>query len=841
MGARPKPPGATSGFRMPDSRVTAVLGPTNTGKTHLAIERMLGHRSGVIGLPLRLLAREVYDRIAAARGAGAVALITGEEKIVPEGAAYFVCTTESMPLDRPFEFAAIDEVQLAADPERGHVFTDRLLHTRGLRETMFLGSATARALIAKLAPEGSFERRPRLSRLTSAGHRKLSRIPRRSAIVAFSAEDVYAVAETVRRLRGGAAVVLGALSPRTRNAQVEMFESGEVDYLVATDAIGMGLNLKVDHVAFAARRKFDGVRPRDLTPQEVAQIAGRAGRHLADGTFGTTTGCPELDAETIERVENHRFEAARRFFWRNSELSFSSPEALLDSLDQPPPAHRRRNLMRPRRAVDRDAFESLYRPLAVRSPEQVRLLWEVCQIPDYRKTLTESHARLLSSVYGFLASPDGVLAVDWLADRIARLDRTDGDIDTLAARIAHVRTWTYVCHHGNWVPDARHWQERARDVEDRLSDALHERLTQRFVDRRSAALSRLGERGELDPTVDAAGEVSLNGHVIGRLAGFRFAADAAVTATEQRRLRAAAQRTLRGHARDRAGVLAQSDDTAFAIDGDEIFWRGAPVARLARGPAAGRPRAALLSSDLLDGTAAARAEARLNTWLGAHVDRALAPLRDLERPGLSAPARGLAFQIAEGMGAVARATVEAQIGALSAADRKELSRRGVRLGALAAWMPAMSRNGRPELCARLWALFHGARPPRELPGAGDSPAAEAAVPKDLYLAAGAIVLGGRVVPIERAERLTNALYRRAAKGPVAPDADLAALAGGGGGVFEAVAAALGFARRDGGDNRLVPIHRAGRQHGGKRRKPPPTDRRSPFAALARHPLGHAGR
>lgn len=834
------PNSGTTARREDSGRVTAVLGPTNTGKTHLAVERMLGHSSGVIGLPLRLLAREIYDRVVATKGAHAAALITGEEKIVPERAAYFVCTTESMPMNRSADFLAVDEVQLAADPERGHVFTDRLLHSRGLHETMFLGADTIRPLLRKLVPEASFDTRPRLSRLSYAGHRKLSRIAQRSAIVAFSADEVYAIAEMVRRYRGGTAVVLGALSPRTRNAQVAMFENGDVDYLVATDAIGMGLNLNVDHVAFAALRKFDGVTPRRLNPQEVAQIAGRAGRHLSDGTFGTTSKCPEIDPEIVERVENHRFDNVRTVFWRNAALDFSSPAALLASLEAPPPEDWRRFLLRPRSAIDRNAFASLHEPLEARSPGQVRLLWEVCQIPDYRKTLTESHTRLLSSIYGFLSSPEGTLAVDWLADRVARLDRTDGDIDTLSARIAHVRTWTYVCHHAGWVRDFAHWQARTREVEDRLSDALHDRLTQRFVDRRSAALSRrLGESDELDSLVGPDGEVSVDGHAIGRLAGFRFFADSAETGAEQRLLRTAAQRTLRSEMRARASRLIREPDTAFALtDRAEIAWRGESVARLVRDAAVARPRVVVMASDLFDGTVRTQVEARLGSWLADHLSRALAPLRQLERPGLSAPARGLAFQITEGLGAVARAAVAEQIAALTPADRKELAKRGVRLGAHAAYVPAMSRRQRPTLCALLWALFHGTETRPILPERGVSPPADPDLPAAFYLAAGVLVLGGRAVRIDRAERLATALYRRAGKGPVAAAPDLYALAGCNGEAFAGVAEALGFARVDGPQGGFVPASKA------PRRRPahpaPPQPENSPFAALARHPLRGAG-
>ncbi|HLN25750.1 MAG TPA: helicase-related protein, partial [Patescibacteria group bacterium] len=460
-------------------RVIAVLGPTNTGKTHLAIERMLGHRTGMIGFPLRLLARENYERILRLKGANAVALLTGEEKIIPKHPSYFVCTVESMPLDRRVEFLAIDEIQLCADPDRGHVFTDRLLHARGASETMFLGAETIKPLLRRLVPEVEFISRPRFSELTYTGPRKLTRLSPRSAIVAFSAADVYSIAEMVRRQRGGAAVVLGALSPRTRNAQVGLYQAGEVDYLVATDAIGMGLNMDVDHVAFAALRKFDGRAPRGLEASEVAQIAGRAGRHMNDGTFGTTGDIGGLEPDIVEAVESHAFQPLKTLQWRNAELRFTSVEALQGSLNRHPD---RPGLIRSRDADDQLALQALARDEEVLkragSPDHVRLLWDVCQIPDFRKSLAEQHTRLLGAIFRHLTSPGRRLPADWLDAQVKRIDRTDGEMDTLITRIANVRTWTYVSHRADWVADPLAWQERTRAIEDRLSDALHERLTQ---------------------------------------------------------------------------------------------------------------------------------------------------------------------------------------------------------------------------------------------------------------------------------------------------------------------------------------------------------------------------
>src|ERR1700719_2613861 len=512
--------------RAAGSGVTAVLGPTNTGKTHLAIERMLAHSSGLIGLPLRLLAREVYTRAVERVGADAVALVAGEEKIKPPNPRFWVATVEAMPRDLDVAFLAIDEIQLAADLERGHVFTDRMLNRRGGEETLLLGAATMRPMVERLLPGASIVSRPRLSPLTFAGEKKLTRLPRRSAIVAFSAEEVYAIDELIRRQRGGAAVVLGSLSPRTRNAQVELYQAGEVDYLVATDAIGMGLNLDVDHIAFASDRKFDGYQFRKLNPAELAQIAGRAGRATRNGTFGTTGRCPPFETELAQALESHAFEPIKVLQWRNTKLDFSSIGALQASLAVTPDEG---GLSRAPIGEDIVVLEHAARDDEVRSfattRETVERLWEVCQVPDYRKSSPATHAELVMTVYGHLMR-EGKLPTDWFAGQVAQADRTDGDIDTLSNRIAHIRTWTFAANRPDWLADPEHWQGVTRAVEDKLSDALHERLTERFVDRRTSVLMRrLRENTVLDTDISKSGEVVVEGHAIGRLDGFQFAGD----------------------------------------------------------------------------------------------------------------------------------------------------------------------------------------------------------------------------------------------------------------------------------------------------------------------------
>ena len=505
--------------------VTAVLGPTNTGKTHLAIERMVSHKSGLIGLPLRLLAREVYDRVVAKVGVDAVALITGEERIKPDNPRFWVCTVEAMPRDVPVEFLAIDEVQLAADPERGHVFTERLFYARGNSETLLLGAGTMRETIRDLLPGANFVSRPRLSKLTYSGQKKLSRLPRRSAVVAFSAAEVYEIAELMRRQRGGAAVVLGALSPRTRNAQVSMYQNGDVDYLVATDAVGMGLNLDVEHVAFAGTRKFDGRQHRELSAAELGQIAGRAGRHMNDGTFGVTGDVEPFAADIVDRLEKHEFEQIKTLQWRSSALNFNSVDKLKESLREIPDHQR---LTRARLADDVLALDNLSSDTDIadraRGSDTVGLLWDVCQVPDYRKISPAAHAELLSQIYKYVSGTPGRIPEDWFAEQVGQSSKTDGDIDTLSNRLAHIRTWTFVSNRAQWLTDPLHWQGKTREIEDALSDALHEQLTQRFVDRRTSTLvKRLRDDDELEADIRDDGAVHVEKHFVGKLCGFRFA------------------------------------------------------------------------------------------------------------------------------------------------------------------------------------------------------------------------------------------------------------------------------------------------------------------------------
>jgi ATP-dependent RNA helicase SUPV3L1/SUV3 len=746
--------------------VTAVLGPTNTGKTHLAIERMLGHDTGLIGLPLRLLAREVYDKVAARVGADKVALITGEEKIKPESPRYYVCTVEAMPREADVDFLAIDEVQLAADPERGHVFTDRLLHVRGRQETLLLGAQTMREAISDLIPGANFISRPRLSKLTYAGEKKITRLPPRSALVAFSASEVYAIAELIRRQRGGAAVVLGALSPRTRNAQVALYQSGDVDFLVATDAIGMGLNLDVDHVAFAGTRKFDGQVHRALTPAELAQIGGRAGRHMNDGTFGVTGGVEPFSADVIERLETHTFDTVKSLQWRSRDVDFGSLERLRDSLRQTP---RESRLARARMADDTLALEAVSRDPEVAAlaiaPAAVGRLWEVCQVPDYRKISAQNHAELVATLYKFLLTGEERIPVDWFAKQVAFADRTDGDIDTLANRIAHIRTWTFVSNRVDWLADHEHWQERTKAIEDSLSDALHERLTQRFVDRRTSALMRgLKEKDELYAEIGDDGAVKVERHYVGRLKGFRFFADTEAEGIHGKATRNAAAHVLAKELSMRVRRVAAAKGDAFKLTHrGQVLWRDEEIARLEAGDDPLKPVVVVLADEHLTGPDKEKVQERLNAWITELIAERLKPLIEIANAkDILGLARGIAFRLTENFGVLRRESVTEEIRSLDQPARAQLRKYGVRFGAFNIYFPTILKPASTELALLLWTLKSGAAHGLDLATSPEPPRAgltslpaSAGTLDEYYRVTGFHLCGPRAVRIDMLERLAD--------------------------------------------------------------------------------------
>ncbi len=670
-----------------------------------------------------------------------------------------------MPRDLDTAFVAIDEIQLGADLERGHVFTDRVLNRRGREETLVLGAATMRQMVERLLPGANILSRPRLSQLTFAGEKKLTRQPRRTAIVAFSAEEVYAIAELIRRQRGGAAVVLGSLSPRTRNAQVALYQSGDVDYLVATDAIGMGLNLDVDHVAFASDRKFDGYQFRRLNPAELAQIAGRAGRAMRDGTFGTTGRCPPFEPELVQALESHSFDNVKIMQWRNTDLDFASVGALAASLATVPTLQ---GLTRAPTAEDILVLDHVARDEDVRTLTNTRAaverLWEVCQVPDYRKISPASHSELVVALYGFLMR-QGRIPDDWFAGQVAQADRTDGDIDTLSQRIAHIRTWTFAANRPDWLTDPDHWQGVARAVEDKLSDALHERLMERFVDRRTSVLMRrLRENTMLETEITKTGEVVVEGHAIGRLDGFRFAPAATASGSEAKALGAAAQKALAGEIEARATRLSQAADSSFVLAaGGTIRWIGEAVAKLTAGDNVLRPRVRILSDEQLTGAALEHVQTRLDLWTRTHIERLLAPLFVLgAAEDVTGLARGIAFQVVEALGVLERSKVAEDVKSLDQTARAILRKHGVRFGAFHIYVPALLKPGPRALAAELWALKHGGPETKGLDevqrlassGRTSFPA-DKETPKALYRATGYRVCGERAVRVDILERLAD--------------------------------------------------------------------------------------
>ena len=818
--------------------LTLVLGPTNTGKTHLALERMTGYASGMIGFPLRLLARENYDRLVRKLGVGKVGLLTGEERILPAGARYLCCTVESMPLDanadaelanRRFDFVAVDEVQLAGDRERGHVFTDRILHARGAFETMFMGAETAAPLLKALLPDAKFEFRDRMSKLAYAGPKKLTRLPRRSAIVAFSAADVYQIAEFVKRQRGGAAVVMGRLSPRTRNAQVELYQNGDVDFLIATDAIGMGLNLDLGHVALSADMKFDGRQMRKLLPSEMAQIAGRAGRHMNDGSFGVTDGCHALEPEMIDAIEQHRFAPLRAFYWRSRDLAFSSIDQLLGSLEAPPPLP---FLFRKGDALDHQALTALASRAEIRDAvsgaRDVRLLWAVASIPDFRQSLHENHYDMLANIFLTLVAK-GVLGSDMVAKAMSQLDRIDGDIDTLMTRLAYIRTWTYITHRSDWTDSPIEWQDRARSIEDRLSDCLHGRLSERFVDKRAAHLSRrLKETKNLIASVKDDGTVLVEGEEVGRLDGFTFYPTLA-DGEDKAPILAAARRGLPDEIERRVRAFVASADPAFRLGADGVVkWREAEVARLVKGDALYVPRPELVSSDLLSIDQIQRMAQRLVSFTAAHVETILGRLIVLETPdaapvgdhkpkikpksapvpidaagadapiadapipdapaadapqdtapiSLSGAAKGIAFILYERLGSVPSHEISYLIRAMQESDKPRLARLGLRFGVETVYMPELLKPAQIELRSLLFSLANGAFYEGAPPPAGRVAIdAIADVPDAYWLAVGYRRLGQRVMRVDMVERVAMLVRVAARQGQFKIAEDMMSLAG----------------------------------------------------------------
>ena len=790
-------------------KVKALLGPTNTGKTYYAMERMLSHSSGIIGFPLRLLARENYDKAVSEVGKSKVALVTGEEKIIPPNAKYFCCTVESMPLERSFCFVAIDEIQLAADPDRGHIFTDRILNTRGTEETVLLGAETIRPILQKILPNCSIEIRPRLSILSYVGVKKLTRLKPRSAIVAFSIPEVYKIAELIRTKKGGAAIVMGALSPRTRNAQVNLYQNGQVDYLIATDAIGMGLNMDIDHVAFASDTKFDGKIPRYLNPPEIAQIAGRAGRHSRNGSFGVVEDHLKFDEETIEQIENHSFFPLKNIWWRNSELNFDSLKALLNSLEAYPSF----NFMRRKvGALDALCLNHLSEISSIKNKinnkEALILLWDVCQIPDFSNSLSGVHFSLIEKTFELLLA-NGKLDNEWIKSQLNRLNRFDGEIDTLLNRISNIRTWTFITNRQKWIDESEYWQNEAKTIEDKLSDELHNRLTQRFVDKRIVILNKtLKEHSNLEALIRLDGKVIVEGEEVGLLKGFEFIPSLS-KGEKAGPILSAARKILPKEIERRVRELLMSDNAAFKFDEDaSILWQNNKVAKLANGETLYSPKIIITNSEFLSDEQIKQIEIRVNEAVEGNIENILSEAINLKNPvlnfdqqkseseknhnvslttnddekrlseSISGKALGIAYQVYEGLGSAQINNLSMSTVNLSEVDKRNLARLGLRLGVETIYLPNLLKPAAIKLRALLWSVHNQDFPKDAFPPDGRvSITILPNVKKEFYRALGFVPLGNLALRADIAERLCALIRIEARNGQFRINETMLSIAG----------------------------------------------------------------
>ena len=695
---------------MATNKITAVLGPTNTGKTHLAIETMLSFESGMIGFPLRLLAREVYDKVIKKVSFNKVALITGEEKIIPSNAKYFLCTVESMPIDKYLEFVGVDEIQMCADNERGHIFTDRLLNMRGEKLTMLMGSSTIKNIISKLEGDIEFINKERFSKLTYAGHKKISRIDRKTAIIAFSAEDVYAIAELIRRQKGGAAIVMGSLSPKTRNAQVELYQSGDVDFLVATDAIGMGINMDLDFVYFSNVRKFDGKKLRRLNLAEIGQIAGRAGRYFNDGSFGITGDCKEISPEEVELLENHKFEEIRTLFWRNSNLNFNNPISLIKSLEEKPQVEWLRKI---HECEDEKALKYFLKDQKILNKEfdkkTLMLLWECCQIPDFVKKTYGNHFEVIGNVFKFLTSKNGLISEDFMRLQLMKLDKLEGNVDSLSNRIANVRTWSYVSNKNNWVENQSYWIEKTKHLEDRLSDRLHEELTKTFIDKRASVLARgLKQDMEFKTEILVNNDVKIDDQFIGKIKGLKLELDLKKGAleTDIKSLKKAARQTIGPELEKR--IQSIIDTGLIDLNEDfKVYWNNFPIARLTMGNDYLNPNFELIIDDIVEQNTKQKLNGYINKWIKTKINivlKSLVALKNIKENNSSIKA--LAYQLYENNGVLKRDQVSEYLINLDQNERKILRDLGVKFGRYHVFLYQLIKPEAVSLRTLLWKNFH---------------------------------------------------------------------------------------------------------------------------------------
>ncbi len=695
---------------MTKNKITAVLGPTNTGKTHLAIETMLSFESGMIGFPLRLLAREVYDKVIKNINQDKVALITGEEKIIPQNAKFFLCTVESMPIDKQLDFVGVDEIQMCSDHERGHIFTDRLLNTRGNKLTMFMGSNTIKNIISNLDDDVEFIHRNRLSKLTYTGHKKISRINRKTAIIAFSTEEVYAIAELIRRQKGGAAIVMGSLSPKTRNAQVALYQSGDVDFLVATDAIGMGINMDLDHIYFSNLRKFDGKKSRRLNLSEIGQIAGRAGRYLNDGSFGITGECKEINSEEVELLENHKFEEIQSIYWRNSNLNFNNSFNLIKSLDEKPA---KRWLRKINECEDERALKFFLKDKNLQdvefNKEKLTLLWDCCQIPDFVKKTYGNHYEVIENVFKYLNSGKGKITEDYMRLQLIKLDKLEGNVDSLSNRIANVRTWSYVSNKNNWVENQNYWIEKTKILEDKLSDRLHEELTKTFIDKRASVLARgLKQEMDFNTKILENNEVIIDGQFIGKINGLKLELDLKKGAleTDIKSLKKAARQSVGPELEKRIEMIIDTGLIELKKD-FKIHWNKSPIARLSPGKDYLNPNIELIVDDILEQNYKQKLINFLEKWLIIKIETTLKSLVDLKNlKEKNSSIKALAYQLYENNGVLKREQVSEYLKNLDQNQRKILRDLGVKFGRYHIFLHQLIKPEAVSLRTLLWKNYH---------------------------------------------------------------------------------------------------------------------------------------
>ena len=701
-------------------RIIALLGPTNTGKTFVAIEKMLEHNTGIFGLPLRLLAREVYDKCVQKVGAEKVALITGEEKIIPSTADYFVCTVESMPKDKQVEFVAVDEIQMCADRERGHIFTERLLDSRGTKLTMFLGSQIMEKIISELVDKVEFEKKERYSRLSYSGIKKISRLDRKVAIVAFSIEEVYAIAELVRRQKGGAAVIMGSLSPKTRNSQVGLYQSGDVDYLIATDAIGMGLNMDINEIYFSNLKKFDGKKTRRLNLIELSQIAGRAGRYKNDGGFGTTGDCETLNSDEIEKIEKHHLPDTRAIYWRNSKLDFSSPDELISSLERKP---FKKNLLRTNDSLDESVLRFFLKKGAnnIIYHKNLELLWECCQIPDFEKKAYGQHINVIDKVFQFLSTRKRRIPSTFMREQLKGLEKEHGNVDLLSHRLSNVRTWSYVSNKKNWVENSDYWVQLTKSIEDKLSDKLHDELTKSFIDKKISILSRsLKQDLVLNTEINNDNKIYIDGQLIGELKGLKFLIEVTSKTldTDIKSIKKAARKGVEKELVKRVDEILNTKDIEINEE-NKIIWKNNPIARLKKGNDYLNPEIEIINDDSLNNESKSKLMIFLNKWLGNYIKEVLGDLISLTKHKITNQyLRGLVFQLYENNGVIKRNKVDKIVKAIPLEERKKLWGMGIKIGRYHIYLPKMLKPKAVNFRVSLWKIFYNLQSNHKIPKSG---------------------------------------------------------------------------------------------------------------------------